>query len=122
MNNLFAAILMTTIFLSISCGNTNMNSTESDTTWVEEETTDGVYRYSDSSVEAEVTVSGDTWYAVAIPISGFGEDYDQQNAMIESGLVDGNDLYESSGMIKIGRISGTSLRLPLNGVEIRLEK
>lgn len=86
------------------------NNSKSTNTQVEE-TINGTYTYSNNSFELEISISGDSWYGKTMIVSGFGSDYDSQNAQYDNGIVDGNDLYDSSGMVKIGYVSGKSLTL-----------
>jgi hypothetical protein len=69
----------------------------------------GIYTYKDNSTELQITVSGNRWMGKTVIISGFGSEYDNQNAQYDNGIVNGSDLYESSGNIKIGYIDGSSL-------------
>ena len=55
-------------------------------------------------------------------ISGFGAEYDNQNAQYDNGIVNGNDLYESSGNIKIGYIDGNSLVATIFDRQVTLRK
>ena len=65
---------------------------------------DGVYSGSTSisglDLVAELTISGNRWSAR----SQLG--YDNQE--YQNGIVNGNDLYDDSGMIKIGFVSGNT--------------
>ena len=83
---------------------------------------DGVYRYVDNSVEAEVTVSGDRWSGKTMIISGFGRDHDLENAQYDNGIVRGKDLFESSGNLKIGFINGKNLTTSLGDQSVTLMK
>jgi hypothetical protein len=83
---------------------------------------DGVYSYIDNSAEIEIIVSGDTWTGKTKIISGFGEAYDESNTEYESGIVKGNQLYESSGFVKIGSIDGRSITTSIGGNIINLRK
>ena len=74
-----------------------------------ETTPDGIYSYKDNSAELQITVSGNRWMGKTVIVSGFGAEYDNQNAQYDNGIVNGTDLYESSGNIKIGYIDGNSL-------------
>ena len=69
----------------------------------------GIYTYKDNSTELQITVSGNRWMGKTVIISGFGSEYDNQNAQYDNGILNGSDLYESSGNIKIGYIDGSSL-------------
>jgi hypothetical protein len=68
---------------------------------------DGVYRGSDNisglALEAKLVISGDRWSAV----SKLGYDAPE----IQNGVVHGTDLYDDSGMLKIGYVSGNTARI-----------
>jgi len=83
---------------------------------------DGVYRFKDYSVELIMTVSDSIWHGKTKIISGFGEDYDNENAQYDNGILYGYDLYESSGMVKVGYIQGSSLTTSLSDHQITLHK
>ncbi|MBK0383782.1 hypothetical protein I5M32_12505 [Pedobacter sp. SD-b] len=70
---------------------------------------DGTYLYKDDSAELEITISGDTWTGKTTVITGFGSDYDNQNTNYDNGIVKNNNLYNSSGTVKVGYINGNSL-------------
>lgn len=55
-------------------------------------------------------------------VTGFGSDYDSQNAQYENGTVNGNDLQESSGMVKIGYVIGKSLTTSIGDHIVTLSK
>ena len=89
---------------------TSESSTDETKTESKAETTpDGIYSYKDNSAELQITVSGNRWMGKTVIVSGFGTEYDNQNAQYDNGIVNGTDLYESSGNIKIGYIDGNSL-------------
>ena len=89
---------------------TSESSTDETKTESKAETTpDGIYSYKDNSAELQITVSGNRWMGKTVIVSGFGAEYDNQNAQYDNGIVNGTDLYESSGNIKIGYIDGNSL-------------
>ena len=100
-------------FVSVSCGNSS-NSDDSGTNTAgqeeqskEDASIDGVYSGSKSvsglELVAELTISGSRWSAR----SQLG--YDSQE--YQNGIVNGNDLYDDSGMIKIGYVSGSTARI-----------
>lgn len=82
----------------------------------------GVYSYKDNSTELQITVSGNRWMGKTVIVSGFGAEYDNQNAQYDNGFVNGNDLYESSGNIKIGYIDGNSLVASVFDRQVTLRK
>jgi hypothetical protein len=124
MKNIILLLLLTSV--TISCENkpsnnqTTDNAVENSTsTKATSETSiddskseinnNGIYTYKDNSTELQITVSGNRWMGKTVIISGFGSEYDNQNAQYDNGIVNGSDLYESSGNIKIGYIDGSSL-------------
>ncbi len=80
----------------------------------------GVYQYKDQSVILVINVSGEMWSGRTTIITGMGDDYDKTE--FESGSVIGSDLYESSGMVKIGKISGRFLTTTIGGSNVTLTK
>ena len=82
----------------------------------------GIYTYKDNSAELQITVSGNRWMGKTVIISGFGAEYNNQNAQYDNGIVNGNDLYESSGNIKIGHIDGNSLVATVFERQVTLRK
>jgi hypothetical protein len=88
----------------------------------QETTTNGIYSYKDNSTELQITVSGNRWMGKTVIVSGFGAEYDNQNAQYDNGIVNGNDLYESSGNIKIGYIDGNSLVATIFDRQVTLRK
>jgi hypothetical protein len=124
MKNIILLLLLTSV--TISCENKPSNNQTTDNS-VENSTSpeatsetskddskseinnNGIYTYKDNSTELQITVSGNRWMGKTVIISGFGSEYDNQNAQYDNGIVNGSDLYESSGNIKIGYIDGSSL-------------
>lgn len=78
----------------------------------------GVYSYSDSSVESDVRVSGSNWQGKLIIKSGFGSSYDNSNASYSSGIVRDGILYDDSGYIELGSVNGTSLSIPIGSSRV----
>jgi hypothetical protein len=83
---------------------------------------DGGYSFEDNSAKLNIIVDGNSWSGKTIIISGFGAEYDNQNAIYDNGVVKGSDLYESSGMIKIGQIKGNFLMTSVGGKHVTLSK
>ena len=123
MKNIYSLFALLIIMIASGCDNNSegTNNSKSTNTQVEE-TINGTYTYSDNSVELEITISGDSWYGKTMIVTGFGSDYDSQNAQRDNGIVNGNDLYESSGMVKIGYVSGKSLTTSIGGQRVNLRK
>ena len=82
----------------------------------------GTYSYSDNSVELTIVVSGESWKGKTMLKTGFGSGNDNQNAKYSSGVVKGNGLYDSNGMVKIGSIEGTELHTSIGGQSVTLSK
>ena len=69
-------------------------------------TAQGTYSTENRDGSISVTISGSSWRSKIVIKSGFGEAYDNQNAQYSRGIVNGNDLYDESGYVKIGSVSG----------------
>jgi len=122
------------IFMLSSCGNNSnkSNSSNSDNDNMrkssqqeqpkEEESINGLYSYEDNSAKLTIRISGNSWSGKTIIITGFGSDYDNQNAQYDNGIVNDNDLYESSGMVKVGYVNGNSLITSVGGQSVTLRK
>jgi uncharacterized protein with FMN-binding domain len=107
-----AIVLMSTL-LFITCNN-NSNQSKSNNTEnsssnqkeqpKEEESIDGIYsgsrNMSGLELTAELTISGSSWSAS----SQLGYDSPEY----QNGIVKGKELYDASGMIKIGYVSGNT--------------
>ena len=113
----FKTILLLTATFIISCGGNKSNSskqskasenaTQSEDAAenkTQEVSIDGVYTGSQNisglNLEAKLTISGTSWSAS----SQLGYD----NPEYQNGVVKGSDLYDDSGMIKIGYVSGNN--------------
>jgi len=55
-------------------------------------------------------------------VTGFGTSYDEQYAQYDSGVVKDNDLYDSSGYVRVGYISGNKLVSSVGGRRVTLYK
>ena len=82
----------------------------------------GVYTYKDNSTELQITVSGNRWMGKTVIVSGFGAEYDNQNAQYDIGNMNSNDLYESSGNFKIRYMDGKSLVATVFDRQVTLRK
>jgi hypothetical protein len=117
-----------------SCGNNSnkSNSSNSDNDNIsksslqeqpkEEESINGLYSYEDNSAKLTIRISGNSWSGKTIIITGFGSDYDNENAQYDNGIVNDNDLYESSGIVKVGYVNGNSLTTSIGGQSVTLRK
>lgn len=122
--NLKSVIVLAISVFIMSCGNNSESNQSNSKSQKQEdvETTDGTYSYNDNSAELVITISGNSWSGKTMMVSGFGSDYDNQNAQYDNGIVKGNDLYESSGMVKVGYINGNSLTTSVGGQSVTLRK
>ncbi|WP_445956229.1 hypothetical protein [Yeosuana sp.] len=115
MKNIYLVLSIIILFLSNGCKNKSANIKT-------EETIYGTYSFKDNSVELEITIIGNTWNGKIIIVTGFGSDYDNQNAQYNNGTINDNDLYDSSGMLKIGYVNGNSLHTSVGGQSVTLKK
>jgi hypothetical protein len=51
-----------------------------------------------------ITISGESWMGKVTMNSGFGESYDEEQAMYSSGVVIGNKLMDETGFVQVGRL------------------
>ena len=86
------------------------------------ENIDGTYSDQNSFAEMEIVISGDQWFGKTVMITGFGSDYDAQNAVETTGVVKGNDLYDASGSVKIGTVDGNKITTSMAGQSVTLRK
>jgi hypothetical protein len=121
MQNKFTPLVLLALILSLSitgCGGGSSNSNAPGTTIKtdskstnqpantkkEETSINGVYTGSQNisglELTARLTVSGNRWSATS-QITGDSPEY-------QNGIVQGSDLYDDSGSIKIGYVSGSS--------------
>jgi|APSaa5957512493_1039668.scaffolds.fasta_scaffold48098_2 hypothetical protein len=117
---LFISLL--TFLLIFSCGGESKSS-KSDSKSRSSNTSSSTYSkkkaktnngtYSKETIDGKmtVTISGNSWRGKTVIKTGFGDAYDNQNAQYDRGLVKGNDLYDESGYVKIGSVSGNSVRM-----------
>lgn len=102
----------TTTTITTSTDNTNTEETPANY--------NGVYTYKDDSAELQIVVSGESWTGKTRIITGMGEEYDKVE--YESGVVKGNELFESAGYVKIGYIQGNALTTTIGGNIVTLRK
>ena len=123
MKNIYSVFVLIILLIATGCGNNSEKSNNAKSTNTQvEETINGTYTYSDNSVELEITISEDSWYGKTMIVTGFGSEYDSQNTQYDNGTVNGNDLYDNSGMVKIGYVSGKSLTTSIGGQRVTLRK
>ena len=117
---LFISLL--TFLLIFSCGgeskssksdSKSRSSNTSSSTYSKKKakTNNGTYSKETRDGKMTVTISGNSWRGKTVIKTGFGDAYDNQNAQYDRGLVKGNDLYDESGYVKIGSVSGNSVRM-----------
>ena len=115
-------ISMLTFLLIYSCGSESKSSKSdsksrssntSSSTYSKKKakTNNGTYSKETRDGKMTVTISGNSWRGKTVIKTGFGDAYDNQNAQYDRGLVKGNDLYDESGYVKIGSVSGNSVRM-----------
>jgi len=101
--------------------NTLSSSTKDDNPKTDIQTrADGTYSYNDESAKISITINGERWIGKTTIISGMGDSYD--NPEYQSGIVKGNELYEESGMVKIGYVNGRNLITTIGGSTVTLSK
>lgn len=86
------------------------------------EVRDGIYYYSDNMLKLNITIKGNIWIGKTVILSGMGENYDNQNTKYESGILKENSLYEKSGMVEVGYLSGNRLTTSIGGQNVVLRK
>ena len=91
----------------------NKSSNTSSSTYSKKKakTNNGTFSKETRDGKMTVTISGNSWRGKTVIKTGFGDAYDNQNAQYDRGLVKGNDLYDESGYVKIGSVSGNSVRM-----------
>ena len=122
MRNLYFLILF---FLLYSCSYFPSNNTENnDQSSLDknEQSINGVYSYSDSSLESVITVSDNSWHGKLVIKSGFGSSYDNFNASYSGGVVRNGVLYDESGYIELGVLSGNTLSMPIGSTRVTHHK
>ncbi len=142
---LLTLFLLITAFLTTGCENQNKLrepepaqgkiSTEIKTVEVEnrfststeknepvKETVNGNYFYEGSDAKCKILVMGDLWTGSFTFVSGFGAEYDASQAEFQTGVVRGNEIFDESGLVKIGHIDGNNLTTTVGGQYITLKR
>jgi hypothetical protein len=83
---------------------------------------DGIYIYSDNSVNIRIAINGNRWRGKTMIISGFGADNDNQNAQYDNGVVNGTTLFDASGYVEIGHVNGRNLTTTISDQSVTLRK
>jgi len=95
-----AAVACTCCLVFLACGSSGSGSSSSFSS-----SPNGRYTYTESGgVESIVTVSGSSWSSTLKLCDYCDKDY-------ESGIVKDGKLYDSSGYVEIGSVSGSSLTM-----------
>lgn len=115
-------VVMSTVLFFACNSNSNKSNTTIQKEEPKEESVDGLYTYEDNTVKLSIRVSGSSWSGKTLIVSGFGEEHDNQNAQYDNGIVKGKELFENSGMVKVGYISGKSLTTSIGGQSVTLRK
>ena len=116
-------VLFIVVFFAITIALNNKTRNENDSSVsTEVESVNGTYSYTDNSADLNLTVNGNMWSLKSTIKSGFGDEYDNDNSQYDSGMMKENDLYDKSGMVKIGYVSGNSLTTSFSGRQITLNK
>ena len=118
---LFLCVLTFLFIFSCSSESNSSKSTSkskstnrsSSSTYTKKKTTskNGTYSKETRDGKLSITISGNSWRGKTIIKTGFGDAYDNQNATYDRGLVRGSDLYDESGYVKVGSVSGNSVRI-----------
>lgn len=103
---------------AIPIGN-KVNSKKKSKKVITKETVDGKYTYSERNFSIEYTISGNKYYSKSILSMGpgYGEHIEYYN-----GIVKGNYIYDSSGLVELGFIRGKKLVVPISGKRVELTK
>jgi len=112
-------IFIFSISILISCNSKNNKSDNSSNSYSQPDNSsysqNGTYSYSSGDVELSMTISGDSW-------TGRTKICEYCDVEYDSGIVYGSDLYDSSGSVKIGNISGNSISTSIGSSRVTLRK
>jgi hypothetical protein len=100
----------------------NKFSTPTEKTEPVEETVNGNYFYEGLDAKCKILVMGDQWTGSFTFVSGFGDEYDASQAEFQTGVVRGNEIFDESGLVKIGYIEGKNLTTTVGGQYITLKR
>lgn len=81
------------------------------------ESNNGIYTSGDN----RITINGSSWSSIVVIVSDFGSQYNE--TLRDNGIVNGDNLYDDSGYVKIGSISSypsKSITTTLGGNRITL--
>jgi hypothetical protein len=112
------SIVLLVFFLS-SCNSKNNKSDNSSNSYSQPDNSsysqNGTYSYSSGDVELSMNISGDSW-------TGRTKICEYCDVEYDSGIVYGSDLYDSSGSVKIGNISGNTISTFVGSSRVTLRK
>ncbi len=108
------SVVVISFFILLYYGSSDNNSSSSISD-KPSENKNGVYSYYENSASFKITVYQDSWSGTTKICQYCDVEYD-------NGIVKGTDLYDSSGFIKIGYISGNSLVTSISGNRDTLKK
>lgn len=86
------------------------------------ETINGTYIYDGSDAKCKISVFGDQWVGSFSVVSGFGDEYDASQAEFQTGVVRSNEIFDESGLVKIGYIEEKNLTTTVGGQYITLKR
>ena len=87
-----------------------------------EKTINGTYIYDGSDAKCKISVFGDQWVGSFSVVSGFGDEYDASQAEFQTGVVRSNEIFDESGLVKIGYIEEKNLTTTVGGQYITLKR
>lgn len=83
---------------------------------------DGMYSIDNSNIHIELTISGESWTSETTMKSGFGAEADAENTEYLSGTVKDDDLYDESGLSKVGSVKNGKASIVIGGRTVTLDK
>ena len=86
------------------------------------ETVNGNFFYEGLDAKCKILVMGDLWTGSFTFVSGFGAEYDASHAEFQTGVVRGKEIFDESGLVKIGYIEGNNLTTTVGGQYITLKR
>lgn len=123
MNKHFQLFVAIGLLVSQGCSNTPTTQTESvyqepstEKSYSTKEAPDnqnGTYVYNEENFEARITISGSSWSGVTTLYGETQYDY---------GVVSGNSIYDESGLVEIGYITGAGLVTTIGSSRVTLSK
>jgi hypothetical protein len=108
--------------VNTSSNQNNQDKNSSEINSSQNQSPDGIYTFSDNSVNIRISISGNRWRGKTAIISGFGADNDNQNAQYDNGVVNGTTLFDASGYVEIGHVNGRYLTTSISNQSVTLTK